>query len=372
LAPRFDITRQEVQLANAKLYTLTARNNVALARENLRSAMGLDGDPGFEPHDRTLDYVPVKVDDASALGRALKRRPELLELEARRIAQEERISALQKDYLPMVRGLANYSFTGDDAPSDDGWMIGAVVRMPIFNGGLTPAQIGQARAGLAQIVAEQQRARQDITTEVRAATLEVHRTTDAIGVSRRAVEAAEESLDAAERRYAADVSDVVELTDTQLALSSARANHVRVLADYRNAIAQLERATADKILTGEEFATEKRTKRATSHAAPEKLLPTVEAPAPAERAAAPTAKSATRRPAIATPAAKAESKRPPRIAHAGSKPLASAAKPRGAKGPAAGRGALGAQARGAKQAAAKGARRPRTAPQPKILAKRDR
>src|SRR2546426_1025468 len=43
LAPRFDVTQAQVQLSTAQLNQVTARNNVALARETLRTAMGVTG-----------------------------------------------------------------------------------------------------------------------------------------------------------------------------------------------------------------------------------------------------------------------------------------------------------------------------------------
>jgi len=55
LAPRYDVTRQEVQVANAELAALTARKNLALARESLRNAMGLAGAIALEPNDRELE-----------------------------------------------------------------------------------------------------------------------------------------------------------------------------------------------------------------------------------------------------------------------------------------------------------------------------
>src|SRR5262245_13271386 len=48
LAPRFDVTNAQVQVAGAELNQVTARNNVSLARETLRNALGLMGPPDFD------------------------------------------------------------------------------------------------------------------------------------------------------------------------------------------------------------------------------------------------------------------------------------------------------------------------------------
>src|SRR5439155_684340 len=48
LAPRFDVTNAQVQLATAELNRVTARNNVSLGRETLRNALGLLGPLDFD------------------------------------------------------------------------------------------------------------------------------------------------------------------------------------------------------------------------------------------------------------------------------------------------------------------------------------
>src|SRR5207245_5076184 len=48
LAPRFDVTNAQVQLATAELNRVTARNNVSLGRETLRNTLGLLGPLDFD------------------------------------------------------------------------------------------------------------------------------------------------------------------------------------------------------------------------------------------------------------------------------------------------------------------------------------
>ena len=54
LAPRFDVTQSQVQLSNAQLNLLIAKNNVALSHETLRTALGSPQPLTFSVED-TLD-----------------------------------------------------------------------------------------------------------------------------------------------------------------------------------------------------------------------------------------------------------------------------------------------------------------------------
>jgi outer membrane protein TolC len=69
VAPRFDVTQAQVQLSNALLNQVTARNNVALARETLRTAMGVTGPFLFTLVD-TLDRRTLTLKDEDLVAQA--------------------------------------------------------------------------------------------------------------------------------------------------------------------------------------------------------------------------------------------------------------------------------------------------------------
>ena len=56
MAPKFDVTNVQVQLAQSELNQLTARNNMAVARETLRNALGLVGPLDFD----IVDYFGTR------------------------------------------------------------------------------------------------------------------------------------------------------------------------------------------------------------------------------------------------------------------------------------------------------------------------
>src|SRR5438876_1552518 len=147
LAPRFDVTNAQVQLATAELNRVTARNNVSLGRETLRNALGLLGPLDFDILD-SLEQPRIEVGDAEALDLAYANRPELKSLVAQERANVERIKAIQKDYLPKLISINNVTWSGQTYPLQENWNVSAAVNLSIFNGGLTTAQVGEAKANL--------------------------------------------------------------------------------------------------------------------------------------------------------------------------------------------------------------------------------
>jgi len=243
LATKFDVTRSQVELANSQLDLLTAENSVAVAVETLRNALGLAGPLDFDIVD-TLDFHEVRVSEQQALESAYTLRPELQSLRAGQQSLREQIAALEKDYLPNVTGNAVYDWSGTGRPTDESWNVGASVNLSIFNGGLTTAQLREARAKLSNLEFNEEAERQNVALEVRQAVLDLHRSSQAIDASNTALVEARENLELAEGRYRTGVGTIIELTDAQAAGASASARHVQALYSYQIALAAVEKATA--------------------------------------------------------------------------------------------------------------------------------
>jgi outer membrane protein len=249
VATRFDVTQAQVQLANAELAQVTARNNVAVAVETLRNSLGVDGPLDFDIVD-TLDIHDVRLSEDKALALAYDHRPELLSQRFQQGSLSQQIAALQKNYFPFVTGDASYIWSGDDYPLQDSWNISASVTLSVFNGGATTAQIGEARATLSNLKYQEQSLRQQIALQVRQAVLNLALAHETIRVSEKGLQQADENVELAEGRYKTGVGNIIELTDAQTARTVAAGAKVQALSNYKTAVAALEQATAQPL--GEE------------------------------------------------------------------------------------------------------------------------
>ncbi len=241
LAPKFDVTTAEVNLANAKLNQVSARNNVAVARETLRNALGINGPLDFDVVDN-LATSRVQISEDEALDIAFKQRPDLLSLIEQESAQQDQITSLQRQYLPSVTSNGSYNWQGNDYPLQDTWMFGASVNLSILNGGLVRAQIAEAKANLDVLKFNEEALRQNIALQVRQAALNVQQAAESIGVAEKGAQQARESLELAEGRYNTGVGNIIELTNAQVQLTSAEASYVQALYSYQSSVAALENA----------------------------------------------------------------------------------------------------------------------------------
>ncbi|MGE0822027.1 MAG: TolC family protein [Candidatus Binatia bacterium] len=241
VASRFDVTQAQVQVSTAELDYVTAQNNVDLGRETLREALGMV-EPLTSPLVDTLNRQSVTVEAETAVRHAYANRPELQSLHAQQRAATERISSLKKEYLPSISGDAQYTWTGRAYPLQEGWTVGVTLTIPLFDSILTTAQIGEAQADMQGLVAQEEDLRQRIALEVRRSILELRRAEKSIRVSEQSEVQARENLSLAEGRYQVGVGNILEVTDAQTSLTSARANVIQSLYNYKTALAQLERA----------------------------------------------------------------------------------------------------------------------------------
>ncbi len=246
LAAKFDVTQAQVQVANAELNQVTARNNVAVARETLRNALGLVGPLDFDIVDN-FDVHAVEMNEADALASAYDRRPELQSIRAQELSTSQQIASLQRSYLPTLQAQANYNWQGENYPLLDTWQFGGALTLPLLSGGLTTAQIGEQKANLSNLKFNEEVERQNIALEVRQAVLNLQQASESIRVSETGLREARENLDLAEGRYKTGVGNIIELTDAQASLTTAEANYVQALYTYKTTLATLEKATAKQL-----------------------------------------------------------------------------------------------------------------------------
>ncbi len=243
--PKFDVTKAEVDLGNARLNVLKAENAVRAARITLKDVMGIPENADFTIVDNlSFQKQAWTLDDI--LNKAYTVRPDLLSIIARREAAERSIDLARKDYLPTLSGSAGYGFSGRDFPLGRGWNAGASLSFPLFSGFSTKYQIDEAEANLAILTANEATVRQAIRLDVQQAYLNVQDTAEQIAMAEMTVVQAQENYDLASGRYRSGVGSPIEVADATIMLNNARAGLNTALCNYRIAQAVLEKSIGAK------------------------------------------------------------------------------------------------------------------------------
>ncbi len=236
--PKSAVTRAEVDVATAQVNLIGALNAVVISRTTLNTLMGIPVNTPTRVRD-ILAYQHVDFDPKTLLPEAFARRPEYRQIKARFEQAEQTVKQQFRNFFPTITASGTYGSARSDM--NEIYNYGVQLNWTIFDGGGKIALYKQAQA---QRDAAQARVRDTELTiwqQVEQAYNTAIQSEEAIGAATKGVESADENFRLSQGRFDAGVANIIELTDAQLALTTAQATLVQALANYRIAIAQLER-----------------------------------------------------------------------------------------------------------------------------------
>jgi len=242
-SPKIDVTRSAVQLHNEQYNFSIAKNNFAIAKLNLGRAIGLPLGQSFELADSLpyADLEPSTVDEA--LKSAYKSRNDFRAALATVHSAEQQLSAIRGERYPVVAVAGDYGVQGPAFGHSHGiFGFQAGVSVPIFTGERIKGEVTSAEATLRQRKAEAENIRGQIDYDVRTAFLNLQAAKEQVTVARQNVDLANENLDRSKERFAAGVTDSVEVVQAQQSLSSA--NDQYIVSLYSHNLAKLALARA--------------------------------------------------------------------------------------------------------------------------------
>ena len=172
---------------------------------------------------------------------AFQNRADLAATENQLLAQEQQLSVIRGNFFPSFNASVSANDSGPN-PANLQWGVTGQVGLswPLFQGGLTLAQMREQRATLSGVQAQRDALRQQVRLEVERAQLAVHAARESVTAADEAQTNARERLRLAEGRYRAGVGNIIELSDAQLSATNAAVQ--RVQASYNLATARTELA----------------------------------------------------------------------------------------------------------------------------------
>ena len=239
--PAIDLAQAKTDEANARLQLINAETGFDTSKAQLNQAMGLESDIHYDVGNEDEPAVPGEESSLDGIiGQALTQRPDYAAVEAQVRAQELTVRALKGQFGPSLNlfGSAGYSGTNRNVPSPD-FAFGVSLNWQLFQGLATLSQVKEAEANQMVIGAQRDAVRQRVRLEVEQALLSVKSNASGIVAAQEAVVNARERLRLAEARYQTGTGNIIELGDSQLAVTSAEATKVQAVYNLATARAQL-------------------------------------------------------------------------------------------------------------------------------------
>jgi outer membrane protein len=233
-----DLAQARTDRANSRVNLINAENSYVSTKATLNQAMGVESETDYDVADDALPEVAGEDGQLDALVRqALEARPEFVSLERQLRSQELTLGAFEGAYGPSLGVSSGLTEGGRDLGNLAwNWSAGATLTWPLFQGGLTGAQVDEAHANLTSLHAQLDSLQLQVRFDVEQAQLAVRAGKAVLVASDEVVTNARERLRLAEGRYAIGVGNGLELADAQLVMASALAQ--RVQAEYNLAAAR--------------------------------------------------------------------------------------------------------------------------------------
>jgi outer membrane protein len=253
--PEFWVLRSEAELANARQMLANAQRDYETALIALKAIMGVHPDSEITLTDELRRDEGRGARDELRVGElpkrekllmeAIEKRPELWAALRQAEAQNYAVRAAKALYAPQVGWtvMANYmSGTGDMGQGTGGYLAGIAVGLPIFDGGRRKAMVGEAQAMREKALAEMERLKLQITSEVDTALRELQTALQNLQTAQTALKAAKEDERVAKVRYTAGRSVLVEYLDALATLIRAQVNYAQAIYELFVAYDKLQRA----------------------------------------------------------------------------------------------------------------------------------
>jgi outer membrane protein len=249
LKSTLDLSFAQVNLSQAKMLQLDARNGLDAAKASLNAVLGYDKQVDYQLVEDAGGLPTLPPSPDPLIDTAIQSRPDLQSLHFSEEAAQK-FSRAQHDQLrPTVSAIATVGVVpvGSSQYYNSNWYgaAGLNVTIPIFNGFRYSAQAAEADIQ-AKAAAERGRdLRNQIFRDVRTAWLNANTALQRVTVAAELLKQANSALDLAQTRYQLGLSSIVELSQAQLQQTEAAIGDANARSQYSFAMATLQFQTGE-------------------------------------------------------------------------------------------------------------------------------
>jgi len=249
-----DYLKIKVQVSNAEVSLIDAKNNMEIARASYNKSLGI---PLSEPTEINANYSSLQqrtYEYQDLLNEALNNRNELKSLEFNIKAGEDRVTAANSGWWPKLYASGTFFLYNANAKTFSienqklqAWFVGISLNWDLWDWGYTSSQSAQAEESVLQSEESLKLLREQIELETYNAYLNLNSQKEKINVSQLAVESAEENLRLTQQKYDYNLATSNDLIDAEVGVLDSKTKLAFSNADYELAKVKLEVTIGQKI-----------------------------------------------------------------------------------------------------------------------------
>ncbi len=238
---RLDFLKAKNFLSEIKAKLAEMNKNVVLAELSLKVAMGVNAALPLTVMEVPVESLPMETQDVKgARETVLDKNTDLKTAEQAVQLFDSRRRAASKEYLPKIGIQGEYIGPKDQFGTRNFWYAGIGVTIPLFDGFLTRAKVGQAEAQLQKIKSQKHLLESGLLAQVEQLNANLVEQREKIQILREAIKEAQERLDLASDGYAAGITEYDDLLLAQKAELEMKSAYLQSLFLYQMAKAEME------------------------------------------------------------------------------------------------------------------------------------
>jgi outer membrane protein TolC len=241
-AAGIDVLRSQVELKQQQQRLLVQTNQFEKDKLALARVIGLPAGQPFGMAETVPFAALASITQEQALQTAAQQRPDVQSAQARVRAAEAAVQAARAERYPTAEVTADYGVVTTPGESHGTFTVAASAKIAVFDGGRIAGDIIQARAALKQRQDELADLGGQIEYQVRTAFLDIQSAADQVAVALDNRDLANQTLVQARDRFAAGVSDTVEVVQAQESVATANDTLISALFAHNVAKVALARA----------------------------------------------------------------------------------------------------------------------------------
>ncbi len=244
LAARIDASRSQVQQQSEQQRLRSLQADFDNQRLRLARIIGLPLGQAFTLSDSYAFSPQTTFTLDSALQQAFKTRSDLSAAASGVHAADEELKAAHAERLPRLNINADFGAAGLTPSHEVGgvFTVAGTLSIPLYEGGRIRGDVEQAEAAVKQRRAELEDTRGQIDQDVRQAFINLNAAADQVNIARSNVDLAHQTLAQSSDRFAAGITDTVEVVQAEQAVVQADDDYITAVFQHNLAKVALARA----------------------------------------------------------------------------------------------------------------------------------
>lgn len=252
----YDNIRAEVQMRSLKPSVISAENGIKLAKMQLKVLMGMSNPFDIIIDGQLNDFEPLLYVDpiASKNSIDLSRNSDLKQLDISEKLLEQTVQLQRTNYYPTVSAAFDFSYLSMSEDFRIGhyrWFpsssVGLNVSIPLFKASTSP-KVKQSRIELAKLNHTRVNAQRQLTMQATSFLDNMEASAEQVDSNKESVRQAQKGREIARRMYEVGKGTILELNDSEVALTQAELAYNQSIYDYL-----IARTDLKKVLGADEY-----------------------------------------------------------------------------------------------------------------------